>query len=96
MGFDRIKFNDNSKENIGSIKTIIGNRLCCKKAYLRGAFLSGGSISDPEKTYHLELSNTKMFIADELKILIESFNLNCKIIKRKCYYVIYMKRGKYS
>jgi cell division protein WhiA len=69
------------------------NRICCKKAYLRGAFLSSGSVSDPEKTYHLEITNSNLENANELSLFINSFGINSKIIKRKSYYVVYLKEG---
>ena len=68
-------------------------RLCCKKAFLRGAFLAGGSISDPEKTYHLELTSRTSGQARELKRLLGSFGLNARIILRKGSYVTYLKEG---
>lgn len=66
---------------------------CCKRAYLRGAFLGGGSISDPEKTYHLEFVTSSLEHSEDLKDLINSFNLNSKIIERKGSYVVYIKEG---
>lgn len=71
----------------------IFNRSCCVKAYLRGAFLAGGSMSDPEKTYHLEISNGSYELALELKKIMETFNLKGKIIKRKGNYITYLKEG---
>jgi len=67
--------------------------VCCKKAYLRGAFLAGGSISDPEKTYHLEITNHSLDLAVELNKLMNTFDLNPKIVKRKGSYVSYLKEG---
>jgi len=66
---------------------------CCNRAYLRGAFLAGGSISDPEKTYHLEISVRLLELAHYLMDIINSYELNSKIIKRKGYYVVYLKEG---
>lgn len=66
---------------------------CCRRAYLRGAFLASGSISDPEKTYHVELTTRVPHLAHELKGIIGSYNLNAKVIKRKGYYLIYLKEG---
>lgn len=66
---------------------------CCKRAFLRGAFLAAGSISDPEKTYHLEISVKSLKIAKFLTLTINSYNLNSKIIKRKGNYVVYLKEG---
>lgn len=66
---------------------------CCKRAYLRGAFLGGGSVSDPEKTYHLELVTYSLEHSESLKDLINSFDLNAKIVERKGNYVVYLKEG---
>lgn len=73
-----------------------GNNLrktCCKKAYLRGAFLAGGSVSDPEKTYHLEITSHSHSFSLELSKLLANFKLNAKIIRRKGSYVTYLKEG---
>jgi DNA-binding protein WhiA len=74
------------------IKNILKNT-CCKKAYLRGAFLSGGSISDPEKAYHLEVMCRNMDVNGELNKIMEGYKLNAKTIKRKGNYVTYLKEG---
>lgn len=66
---------------------------CCRKAFLRGAFLAGGSISDPEKTYHLELTSRTREQAQELSRILESFRLHARIIRRKGSYVTYLKEG---
>lgn len=68
-------------------------KTCCKKAYLRGAFLAGGSISDPEKTYHLEIATHSRILAEELCDIINSFGLHAKVISRKGNYVSYLKEG---
>ncbi len=66
---------------------------CCKRAYIRGAFLGGGSISNPEKAYHLEFVTNNHEHSVELSNIINSFNLNSKIIMRKENYIIYLKEG---
>lgn len=66
---------------------------CCKKAYLRGVFLGGGSISDPEKTYHLELVTSNEIYAEDIKNLINCYGLNAKIVVRKSNFVVYLKEG---
>lgn len=66
---------------------------CCKRAYLRGAFLGGGSVSDPEKTYHLEFVSHSLEHSESLKDLVNSFQLNSKIVERKGNYVVYLKEG---
>lgn len=71
----------------------IPDKPCCRKAYLRGAFLAGGSLSDPEKTYHLEITHHSEETSGELNALIKSFGLNAKVIRRKGSYVVYIKEG---
>lgn len=66
---------------------------CCRKAFLRGAFLAGGSISDPEKTYHLELTSRTRPQAQELGRILGSFRLKARIIMRKGSFVTYLKEG---
>lgn len=66
---------------------------CCRKAYLRGAFLAGGSVSDPEKTYHLEITCHNKGSATELKHLMSRYNLNAKVIRRKGSFIVYIKEG---
>jgi DNA-binding protein WhiA len=66
---------------------------CCKRAYVRGAFLSGGSVSDPEKSYHMEFVNTKQSLARSLMTLLNDMELNAKMIQRKSYFVVYLKEG---
>lgn len=66
---------------------------CCKRAYIRGAFLGGGSISNPEKTYHLEFVTNSKEHSEDLCELINFFGLNAKIVIRKDNYVVYIKEG---
>ncbi len=66
---------------------------CCKRAYLRGAFLGAGSVSDPQKAYHLEFVTTSEEHSEDLKNLINEFELGAKIIQRKQSYVVYLKEG---
>ncbi|WP_425449884.1 DNA-binding protein WhiA [Dethiothermospora halolimnae] len=73
-------------------KRIIKNR-CCKRSYIRGAFLGGGSISDPEKTYHLEFVTHSREHGQDLSKIINYFELNSKIVVRKDNYVVYLKEG---
>ncbi|KRQ87094.1 Sporulation transcription regulator WhiA [Caloramator mitchellensis] len=68
-------------------------KACCKKAYIRGAFLASGSISNPEKTYHLEFVSNSFEQAEDLMKLLNSYDLGAKIIQRKNNYVVYLKEG---
>lgn len=65
----------------------------CKKAYIRGAFLGGGSISNPEKTYHLEFVTHNMDYAKSLSSVINSFEITSKVIQRKNSFIVYIKEG---
>lgn len=66
---------------------------CCKRAFIRGAFLAAGSISDPEKGYHFEISCQEERKAEQLRELIRSFGIEAKIVLRKKSYVVYVKEG---
>ena len=68
-------------------------RTCCRRAFLRGAFLSAGSITDPEKNYHFEIACISSEKAAQIKELFEFFGLEAKIVLRKKYYVVYLKEG---
>ncbi|RKD33403.1 DNA-binding protein WhiA [Thermohalobacter berrensis] len=78
--------------NYGIPERLIDKR-CCRRSYIRGAFLGGGSLSDPEKTYHLEFVTHSSKHAKDLSNLINSFDLNSKIVTRKENYVVYLKEG---
>ncbi len=68
-------------------------KLCCKKSYIRAAFLASGSISDPEKTYHMEFVNTSYIHSIEFQNMINYFNVDAKVVERKGHYVVYIKEG---
>ncbi len=67
---------------------------CCKKAYLRGAFLAGGSVNHPESnSYHLEIFTLHQEHCKDLNSLTNKFVLNSRCIERKKGYVMYIKEG---
>jgi DNA-binding protein WhiA len=66
---------------------------CCRRAFLRGAFLGAGSISDPKKGYHMEFVCSGKDKAEQLKSVIQGFDIEAKIVVRKKYYVVYLKEG---
>ena len=69
-------------------------RSCCRKAYLRGAFLAAGSVNDPDgASYHLELQSKTRAHAEALQALMGEFELHAKVIERKRGFVIYVKEG---
>lgn len=72
---------------------LIIKNACCKRAFLRGAFLCIGSMSDPEKSYHMEFVCACEEGAKQLRELIQGFQVEAKIVSRKKYYVVYLKEG---
>ncbi|MBO4981280.1 MAG: DNA-binding protein WhiA [Lachnospiraceae bacterium] len=84
-------------QKIGSLEEPVSNLLiknsCCQRAFLRGAFLSIGSMSDPQKSYHLEFVCTDEDKARQLQSVIQGFGIDAKIVLRKKYYVVYLKEG---
>ena len=68
-------------------------RSCCRRAYIRGAFLAVGSVSDPSKSYHLEIVCRDERQAHFLAGLLDSFDITAKMIRRKNYHVLYVKDG---
>ncbi|WAA11950.1 DNA-binding protein WhiA [Fervidibacillus halotolerans] len=67
---------------------------CCKKAYLRGAFLAGGSVNNPEtSSYHLEIFSSYKDHCDSLSSLMNKFYLNSKTLERKKGCIVYLKEA---
>lgn len=66
---------------------------CCKRAYLRGLFLSRGFINRPEGNYHLELNMSYAKLANEIQKILNNFGVEAKIIKRKRSLLLYVKES---
>jgi len=66
-------------------------RRCDRKAYIRGAFLTGGSISNPENSYHLEIITKDETLAHDLAKLMNGFDLKARVSTRKNVWVVYLK-----
>lgn len=64
---------------------------CCKKAFVRGAFLGGGSVSDPKKSYHLEFATRSYECAESLIAITNHFGISPKWTTRKNEVVVYVK-----
>lgn len=75
------------------VSGILLKNSCCQRAFLRGAFLSIGSMSDPQKGYHLEFVCTEEEKAEQLRSVMQGFGLDAKIVLRKKYQVVYLKEG---
>lgn len=76
-----------------AVNPILIERSCCKQAFVRGAFLAAGSVTDPKKSYHFEIVCIDEAHANLILQSIESFGLHPKMIERKKYYVVYIKDG---
>ncbi len=77
----------------GFVSSLVVQNSCCKRAFIRGAFLAGGSISNPEKSYHLEIVCADEAKAAQLVTLIGTFEVEAKTVLRKRYHVVYIKEG---
>jgi DNA-binding protein WhiA len=64
---------------------------CCRGSYIRGAFLGGGSSSDPKKSYHLEFDARHEPEADRLLEMLEKSGVFAKKTYRKGHYIVYVK-----
>jgi DNA-binding protein WhiA len=70
------------------------HKKCCKRSYLRGAFLAGGSVNNPEtSSYHLEISSLYKEHNDSLCELMNSFGLKSKTLERKKGFITYLKEA---
>lgn len=87
----------NQREQIPAVRDTVNGiliqQICCKRAYIRGAFLACGSISDPNKSYHFEIVCRTIEQASQLRDVINSFDMDAKIVARKKHQVVYLKEG---
>src|SRR5699024_56464 len=88
---------ENDHEQDGFEPTDLQNALlnnCCKRAYLRGAFIARGSINNPEtSSYHLEVFNLDQDHNHELCQLFNVYGLKARELQRRNGYIIYMKEA---
>lgn len=77
----------------GEINPLLIKNSCCRRAFLRGAFLCIGSMSDPNKGYHLEFVCENEAQAAQIQQVICSFEIEAKIVRRKKYHVVYLKES---
>ncbi len=80
-------------ENLSVVGNVVVQNPCCRRAFLRGAFLASGSISDPEKSYHFEIVCATEPKAKQIQSIMATFGVEAKIVIRKKYYVVYIKEG---
>ncbi|NHM32362.1 DNA-binding protein WhiA [Neobacillus terrae] len=102
-----VRLNENARDILEDLK-ILGEgfafvhdispelikKKCCKRSYLRGAFLAGGSVNNPEtSSYHLEIFSLYQEHNESLCELMNSFGLNSKTLERKKGYITYLKEA---
>lgn len=86
------KISDNLRINSKIPKKLVKDE-DSKRAYIRGAFLGGGSLSDPEKAYHMEFVTVDEELSLYISELLNSYGFNAKIVTRKNSYVVYVKES---
>ena len=88
-----INENNEIGENFSITNNIVIMKDCCKRAFISGAFMAAGSISDPNKSYHFEIKCNSEKKAKQLIELLENYNIDGKMVARKGGYVVYIKEG---
>jgi len=78
---------------VEKIQGLFLERTCCKRAFIRGAFMATGSMSDPKKSYHFEIVCKTLDQAMRLQELMQEFETDAKIVERKKRQVVYLKEG---
>ena len=79
---------DRRKRTVGKIE-----KECCAASFVRGAFLACGTVTNPDKEYHLEFSCPSVSLATELQALIRSFMIEMKLTKRGGTPILYVKKS---
>ena len=79
--------------DLSAIQHVLVQNLCCKRAFIRGAFLASGSVSDPEKGYHFEIVCNSLEKVNQLCDMIGSFGIEARSAMRKKNHIVYIKEG---
>lgn len=75
------------------VEPTIVTKSCCRRSFIRGAFLAAGSVSNPNKAYHFEVVVSQEKNGELLCEVMHSFHIDAKMIARKYHYVVYVKEG---
>lgn len=75
------------------VHQVILQKDCCRRAFLRGAFLAAGSVSDPRRSYHFEIVCRTEYTASQLMSMIRELDIDARYVRRKKYQVVYVKEG---
>lgn len=81
------------EEELNPQKNILLQKKENQRAFLRGAFLTAGSMTDPEKSYHFEIACATREKAEQIQKLMQEFALDAKIVPRKKNFIVYLKEG---
>lgn len=90
-GFGLLK--DNSGEIIYRIDSPFKDRECCRRAFIKGAFMGSGTVIDPNKTYNLEIITAQENLCRELSEILEETGFSVKTVARQSRFVIYTKQS---
>lgn len=90
--FEALKIKQEKEVLIPDIQRLT-NKNCCKRAFLRGAFISAGSISDPDRFYHLEIPCKYEYVAKCIIKIMNDLHLDAKMVERQRRFVVYLKHG---
>ncbi len=74
-------------------KNTLLSKVCCRKAFLRGVFMAGGSISRPTSDYHLEIVTENETFARFILKIMQGFSLAARMTDRKKDFIVYIKDG---
>lgn len=85
--------NKEINENLSVVDNLVIQNACCKRSFIRGAFLASGSMSEPKKTYHFEIVAPNEPKARQIQEIINTFGIDAKIVTRKNHFVVYVKEG---
>ncbi len=88
--YDKYFIRVNGRINI-SVSAVLTENTCCSYAFLRGAFLSGGYVSNPVNSYHFEISTPYYKLAKSLESFMKRLDFPAKTVVRKSNYIVYMK-----
>ena len=91
-----INENNEIGENFSITNNIVIMKDCCKRAFIRGAFMAAGSISDPNKSYHFEIKCNSEKKAKQLIELLENYNIDGKWLQEKVVMWYISKKAKAS
>ena len=89
----KISFNGDGSAMGNSVPGMILQQECCRRAFLRGAFISAGSMSDPEKSYHFEIVCGTIQQAEQIQEVLSAFSVTAGVVERKKRRVVYVKEG---